>query len=92
MKKVILSDKKESIFNTEQIEEIRKRIEHGLSNEQIAIFANENLSPYSMSMLRKELENGLDINYVSIDEDDKHILFDTKVKTFVFTKKAELAI
>ena len=53
MKKVILSDKKESIFNTEQIEEIRKRIEHGLSNEQIAIFANENLSPYSMSMLRK---------------------------------------
>lgn len=89
MKKVILSDKKESIFNNKQIEEIRKGIEHGLSNEQIAIFANENLSHYQMSMLREELENGLDINYVSIGEDDEHILFYTKVKTFVFTKEAE---
>ena len=40
-------------------------------------------------MLREELENGLDINYVSISEDDEHILFYTKVKTFVFTKEAE---
>lgn len=88
MKKVILSDKKESIFNTEQIEEIRKRIEHGLSNEQIAIFANENLSHYQMGVLREKLENGLDINYISIDEDDKHILFDTKIEI----KKAELKI
>ena len=41
-----------------------------------------------MSMLREELENGLDINYVSIDEDDKHILFDTKIET----KESELEI
>lgn len=86
MKKVILSDKKEFTFNNEQIEEIRKGIEHGLSNEQIAILANENLSHHQMSMLREELKNG----YISIDEDDKHILINTKEKTFVLTKEPEL--
>ena len=44
-------------FNKEQLSQIKKAKNHGLSNKKIMLFMNPNFDSYTMKLIRKALEN-----------------------------------